>query len=84
MKRIGVAGLKDNLSKYLRAAEGGDEIEVTDRDRPIVRIVPVHTTAGATVRPARKPFSSIRSRTYPPAGWATDSTRLLLDERQER
>lgn len=84
MKRVGVAELKDQLSKYLRAAEGGAEVEVTDRDRPIARIVPVHASTRVAVQPARKPFAAIRTRAYPPAAWAVGSTDLLLEERQGR
>lgn len=86
MERVGVAELKDNLSRYLRAAEGGAEVEVTDRDRPIARIVPIQTTADARVviRRARRPFSDIRARTYPAGGWSKSSLDLLLEERQGR
>ena len=84
MRRVGVAELKNQLSKHLRAVEGGDEVEVTDRDRPIARIIPVQSTAGVVVKPPRKPFASIRSRTYPPADWTMSSTDLLLEERQGR
>lgn len=84
MKRVGVAELKDQLSRYLRAAEGGDEIEVTDRHRPIVRIVSVRVGTRAVVQPARRPFAAIRTRSYPSAGWAIGSTDLLLEERQGR
>ena len=31
MERVGVAELKDNLSRYLRAAEGGVEVEAAER-----------------------------------------------------
>ncbi|MEO7117478.1 MAG: type II toxin-antitoxin system prevent-host-death family antitoxin [Candidatus Limnocylindrales bacterium] len=84
MKRVGVADLKNQLSKHLRAVESGAEVEVTDRDRPIARIVPIGVGRQITVRPARDAFDSIRGRTYPPAGWATGSTDLLLEERQDR
>jgi len=86
MERVGVAELKDNLSRYLRAAEGGAEVEVTDRDRPIARIVPVRSAANArdSIRPARRPFAEIRDRTYPPGGWSKPSLDLLAEERQGR
>ncbi|CAN5641099.1 hypothetical protein BH20CHL7_BH20CHL7_19610 [soil metagenome] len=85
MERVGVAELKDNLSRYLRAAEGGLEVEVTDRDRPIARIGPLRG-AGATmvVRRAKKPFAEIRDQTYPPGGWSKPSIDLLSEERQGR
>lgn len=86
MERVGVAELKDNLSRYLRAAESGAEVEVTDRDRPIARIVPIRMAVDArvTVRRARRPFAEIRDRIYPPGGWSKLSLDLLLDERQGR
>ncbi len=39
MKReVGIAELKANLSKYLRAAQKGREFVVKDRDTPIAKI----------------------------------------------
>ncbi len=84
MKRVGVAELKDQLSKHLRQVEAGGELEVTDRDRPIARIVPVQNQSRLLIRQALRPFSAIRDRRYPPAGWAVSSTELLLEERQGR
>ena len=83
MERFGVAELKQNLSRYLRAAERGGEVEVTDRDRPIARIVPIRTAAQVAVRRARKPFAQIR-RTYPVSAWSRPSLEVLLEERQGR
>jgi prevent-host-death family protein len=84
MKRVGVAELKDQLSKYLRGAEAGEEVEVTDRDRPIARIVQAGPTSAVPIRPARKRLASLRNRAYRPARWPTASTALLLEERQGR
>ena len=84
MERVGVAELKDELSKYLRAAESGIEVEVTDRNRPIARIVPVKARDQVAIRPARTPFTALRARTYPGAGWTRPSSELLLEERQGR
>lgn len=84
MRRVGVAGFKDQLSRYLRAAEGGEVIEITDRDRPIVRLVPVRGEPTIPIRPARTSFSHVRHRTYANADWAIDSTRLLAEERLAR
>lgn len=85
MKRVGVAELKDQLSKHLRAVESGEVIEVTDRERPIARIVPV---AAATPQiafiPARRPFTEIRGRTYEPLDLPISLVDLLLEERRER
>ncbi len=84
MERVGVAELKDRLSKYLRAVEGGLEVEVTDRDRPIARIVAVDAGGRVAVRPARTSFATVRTRTYQPARWTRPSTELLLEERRGR
>jgi prevent-host-death family protein len=84
MRRVGVAELKDQLSKVLRAAEDGAEVEVTDRNRPIARIVPVEVSGRVAVSAPRKTFAAIRTRTYEPAGWKRGSTELLLEERQGR
>lgn len=41
MKRIGIRELRQQASKHLRDVENGETIEVTDRGRPVARLVPV-------------------------------------------
>ena len=41
MERIGVRELRQNASRYLARVANGEAIEVTDRGRPIARLVPV-------------------------------------------
>ena len=41
MKTIGVRELRQQASRYLREVERGGAIEVTDRGRPIARLVPI-------------------------------------------
>jgi len=84
MKRVGVAELKDQLSKHLRAVEAGEEIEVTDRDRPIARIVPVRPASEVPIIPPSRPFSEIRNKVYPPANLGIDIVDLLLVDRRKR
>lgn len=85
MIRVKIAELKDRLSRYLRAVERGAEVEVTDRHRPIARIVPADPDATPPgVVPPKRPFSSLRARRYRPARWGVNSTDLLLEERQRR
>jgi prevent-host-death family protein len=85
MKRVRIAELKDHLSEYLRAAEHGQEVVVTDRNRPIARISPMPGT-GRQVHlvPPSRDFVPIRDRARVEAGWVIDSTRLLREERAER
>jgi prevent-host-death family protein len=41
MKSASVSELKALLSKYLSQVEGGEEVVVTDRGKPIAKIVPI-------------------------------------------
>ena len=41
MKIIGVRELRQQASRYLREVERGGTIEVTDRGRPVARLVPI-------------------------------------------
>ena len=41
MKTAGVAMLKSRLSEFLAAVKAGEEVSVTERGRPIARIVPI-------------------------------------------
>jgi len=84
MKRIKIAEFKDHLSEHLRAVEGGLEMEVTDRNRPIVRLVPASAPAGPVIVAAHQPFAQIRSRRFRPARWRVRSLDLLLEERGRR
>ena len=85
MKRVKIADLKNQLSQHLRAVERGAEIEVTDRHRPIVRLVPTRASqSGIRIIPARRAFAEVRNRRYPKARWRTDSLSLLLEERGQR
>ena len=41
MKSIGARELRQHASRYLREVERGGAIEVTDRGRPVARLVPI-------------------------------------------
>lgn len=41
MRAIGVRELRQNASKYLEDVAAGESIEITDRGRPVARLVPV-------------------------------------------
>ncbi|MFN2467245.1 MAG: type II toxin-antitoxin system Phd/YefM family antitoxin [Gaiellaceae bacterium] len=42
--RVGVAELRQNLSRYLRRVERGERLLVTDRNRPVAELGPPPTT----------------------------------------
>jgi prevent-host-death family protein len=86
MNAVKIAELRDRLSEHLRAVERGAEVVVTDRGRPIARIVPFSSgQPSATIDAAKVPFSTIRSRKRPrPARWTVKSGDLLIAERGDR
>jgi prevent-host-death family protein len=85
MKSVKIAELKDRLSEHLRAVEQGAEVIVTDRNRPIARIVPLGSAGGGpTLVPPQVPFSAIRDRTWRAADWSVRSDELLAEERGDR
>lgn len=43
MKRIGIRELRQRASDYVRLAEHGEPVEITDRGRPVAMLVPVPT-----------------------------------------
>lgn len=55
MKRIGIRELRQEASKHLRDVARGETIEITDRGRPVARIVPLppETTFEALVASGR-------------------------------
>lgn len=84
MKTVRIAQLKSQLSRHLRSVERGEEIEVTDRDRPIARIVPVGARPSPLIEQASIPVERMRLRRARPAGWPSTSTDLLLEDRRSR
>lgn len=44
MTQVGVKTLKDQLSRYLRLANGGERIVVTDRGRPIAVLTNIESS----------------------------------------
>lgn len=84
MKRVGVADLKNQLSKHLRAVERGEVVVVTDRDRPIARLEPVGPTDELRIPAPERPFTDVRDRVYRPVTWPVDPVAELIAERRER
>lgn len=74
MRRASIAALKARLSEYVDAAKAGEEIIVTDRNRPVARLGPV----GAPARHEARLASLIR------AGLARPAERALSREFWDR
>lgn len=84
MKRVGVAELKNNLSRYLRAAEMGQTIEITNRARGVARLVPVDPGRRVLIAPATRLIADVQARRIPPLNLAIDLATVLDDERADR
>ena len=49
MITIGVRGLKNKLSHYLRSVKQGRPVEITERGEPIAMLVPSKQSSGAQI-----------------------------------
>jgi prevent-host-death family protein len=94
MTRVGVARLKAELSRYLDAAKQGQEILITERGRPVARLVALsgpHRAESRRQRLSRAGLLALGSGKLrpalrrPPKGPPLGTTvlRALLDERSE-
>ena|SRR5256885_4578241 len=50
MNTVGVAELRQNLSRYLRLVQRGERLVVTDRNRPVAELGPPPTSGPALDR----------------------------------
>ena len=67
MSTVGVAELRQNLSKYLRLVDKGERLIVTDRNRPVAELGPPPSTGEALDRLiAEGRLSTPRRRSLPP------------------
>jgi prevent-host-death family protein len=49
MRSVGLKTLKNKLSEYVRLAEGGETVLISDRDRVVAELVPPRETRGASL-----------------------------------
>ena len=72
MRAIGLKVLKNKLSEYVRLAQGGETILVTDRDRVVAELVPP--------RPGRSPIlADAVLAELVRKGWMTPAARPLTE-----
>jgi prevent-host-death family protein len=65
-RTVGIAELRQNLSRYLRLVEQGERLLVTDRNRPVAELGPPPATGDALDRLiAEGRVSPPRRRTLP-------------------
>ncbi|TVR34499.1 MAG: type II toxin-antitoxin system prevent-host-death family antitoxin [Nitriliruptor sp.] len=82
----GIRDLRDHLSRYLERVQAGEELTVTDRGRPVARLVPVTER-----RPFERPVAegvvqppTVRRRSRPSRRVATDGPVSDLVAEQRR
>jgi len=88
MRSIGVRELRQHASRYLEEVAAGEPIEITDRGRPVARLVPITgdpwndlITAGEVVEAARAvSVGDIVPAAYPHSA-SEALERLRSDER---
>lgn len=84
MTYVKIAKLKSELSKYLRVARQGGEVVVSDRNTPIVKIIPFQESVNhLTIRAAKKKLQSSFQKIRP-ALLKQDSLSVLLELRGEK
>jgi len=91
MTAVGIAELKAGLSAYLARVSAGEEVLVTDRGRPVARVVPVadgtrqisELERRGLVRAPQKELSSDFLDRPRPRSRAGSVRKALVEERRE-
>ena len=86
MERIGVRELRQNASQYLaQVAASGEPIEITDRGRPVARLVPIEADEWANMIAAGEitpPESSVDIRDIEPIPGDFNASEILRQLRE--
>jgi prevent-host-death family protein len=88
-KQVGVRELRQNLSKYLRRVERGEQLEVTERGKPVAVLRPVDESDSALRRlvtsgRARPPEGDLLDLAPPKGPISTKGTDALRELREDR
>jgi prevent-host-death family protein len=94
MKRASIAELKAKLSEYVARAKAGEDVLITDRGRPVARLVPLGADAAAEARvadlvraglarPPRRPLPADFLERPRPADPEGRSLEILRSEREQ-
>lgn len=67
MAEVGIRELRDHLSRYLDEVQAGNDLVVTDRGRPIARVVPMsgERTLDRLIREGKVTPAKTRARNLP-------------------
>lgn len=83
MRTVGIRDLKDNLSRYVRAAEAGETLLISDRERVVARLAPATSASAGEADPlAGLVRRGLLTPAKDPPGPPPDAPRgtLTLDE----
>ncbi len=94
MRRVSIAALKARLSEYVKAAKAGEEIIMTDGNRPVAKLGPVAAPMRGDARLielARAGLARPAARSLPKNFWERPRPRdrqsralaALIEERAE-
>jgi prevent-host-death family protein len=89
MVRVGIRELRQNATEYVRRAEKGETIEVTDRGRPVAQLTPLPHPQSILERwiaegKATRPIGNFADLGPPvPLPPGSPSTQQILDELRE-
>ena len=86
MKKVGVRALKQNASAVVAEAAAGETITITDRGRPVARLIPLPAgrlealVAAGRARPARRRLADI-DPPRPGPGISAELAAMRADDR---
>ena len=95
MTKVGVARLKAQLSRYLEVAKGGEDVVITERGRPVAKLVALRASergesrrqrlarAGVLVLGTQRLRSALCKPPRGPHAVGRSVLRALLEERAE-
>jgi prevent-host-death family protein len=94
LERIGIRELRQNASEYIRRAEQGETIEVTDRGRPVAQLSPLPKAESVLARliaegkatPAKGDLRDLLKsvKPAPPIPGQPSISQILDEMREER
>jgi prevent-host-death family protein len=90
MDRIGIRELRQKASEYIKRAERGETIELTDRGRPVARLTPIppggvldRLIAEGRAHPAKQDLLAV-GPPLPAKPGDTPLSRIIDELREER
>ncbi len=90
MAKIGIRSLKQNASEVVAEAAAGETVTITNRGRPVARMVPLAVTptealvAAGRIRPARRSLADLPTPPRRRSGRPSISEALAEMRRSER